>query len=264
MCSSGIGLDPVQGGKVLTFGFEGTWQGTLVLYDRGTQSVWLHLTGECIDGARQGNRLSLIPCRHVTWAEWRRDHPDTEVLALNNKVQTFSRISVERGGISLPHGFASTMQDRHSAFPLWRLVLGVDVGGQSIAYDMNGLRRRPGGLLNDSFNGEPILVGADPRTGSPFAYSRVVADRTVTFEPQQAGQFWDPDTGSIFSHDGICISGELAGRRLTPLQSLLCEWYGWYASRPGTAVWDAKGRLRDAPVSVKPGDLQSGQRSRTD
>ncbi len=231
-------------GRVMTFGFEGVWQGTLAVYEQQTKSTWLQLTGECVDGPMDGRQLNLLPCRHVTWAEWRRDHPDSQVLTLGPGVNTFSRVAVERGGIALPDGFMSTMQERHSAFSQWTLTLGVDVAGESIAYSIADLRTLPGGLLNDTVNGESIVVGAAPETGSPFAFSRIAEGRLLEFGPQSPGRFRDVGTGSVFTHAGYCVSGPLAGTQLRQMQNMQCEWYGWYASRPDTAIWDKTGRIR--------------------
>ena len=214
------------------------------MYDQQTKSVWLQLTGECVDGAMDGRQLNLMPCRHVTWAEWKRDHPDSEVLSPGPGVKAFSRVTVERGGTALPDGFLSTMQERHSAFPHWALTLGVDVAGESTAYNIADLRTLAGGLLNDAVCGEAIVVGAAPETGSPFAFSRIVEGRLLTFGQQSEGRIRDIGTGSVFTHEGYCVSGPLAGTQLRQLQSMQCEWYGWYASRPNTAIWDKTGRIR--------------------
>ena len=82
ICSSGISFDPVVENVRLTFGFEGVWQGTAVLYDHRTNSLWMHLSGTCFSGPKRGAVLKRSESgRHTTWADWQRSHPQTDVLA---------------------------------------------------------------------------------------------------------------------------------------------------------------------------------------
>lgn len=54
--------------------------GNLVLYDADTESYWSQLLAEALCGPRAGWTLSIRPSRVATWADWRADNPDTEVL----------------------------------------------------------------------------------------------------------------------------------------------------------------------------------------
>ena len=55
-----------------------------LMYDHGTKSLWSTLTGEPVVGPLVGRGLKLAPLHVVTttWGEWRRRHPDTQVLSL--------------------------------------------------------------------------------------------------------------------------------------------------------------------------------------
>jgi hypothetical protein len=56
-----------------------------LLYDRRasgeSSSLWHQLTGEAVAGPAAGQRLTPLPAALETWAEWRRDHPDTTIMA---------------------------------------------------------------------------------------------------------------------------------------------------------------------------------------
>ena len=58
---------------------------TSLLYDRhrgqGPASLWHQLSGEAVAGPAAGRRLSPLPASLATWGTWRRDHPDTTVMA---------------------------------------------------------------------------------------------------------------------------------------------------------------------------------------
>ncbi len=56
-----------------------------LLYDRrgadATSSLWNQLTGEAVTGPAAGRKLTPLPIELSTWAEWRRNHPGTTVMA---------------------------------------------------------------------------------------------------------------------------------------------------------------------------------------
>ena len=53
-----------------------------LMYDRPTNSLWNQLTGEPVSGrlVESGIRLLRLPIVVTTWAEWKREHPDSLVL----------------------------------------------------------------------------------------------------------------------------------------------------------------------------------------
>jgi hypothetical protein len=79
-----VAYDPVFDGQRLTLGLSGYFQdGKPVLYDRGTESLWL---GEpegllAITGKHKGHRLprvlALVP---ATWSDWRSRHPASRLV----------------------------------------------------------------------------------------------------------------------------------------------------------------------------------------
>jgi len=56
-----------------------------LLYDRrdagDVSSLWHQLSGEAVTGPAAGRKLTALPTELSTWAEWRRDHPETTVMA---------------------------------------------------------------------------------------------------------------------------------------------------------------------------------------
>ncbi|MBI3492879.1 MAG: DUF3179 domain-containing protein [Acidobacteria bacterium] len=74
MCGTGVGFDPVIGGRRLTFDFYGIYNGEFVFYDRQTESVWSLTGGFALDGPLRGQRLTMVPVLHTTWGTWRQLH----------------------------------------------------------------------------------------------------------------------------------------------------------------------------------------------
>jgi hypothetical protein len=77
LCNSAIAYDRRLGDRVLEFGTSGRlYHSALVMYDRQTQSLWSHFSGQAIAGVLTGAQLRLFPVSTVSWAEWRRANPD--------------------------------------------------------------------------------------------------------------------------------------------------------------------------------------------
>jgi hypothetical protein len=66
---------------VLTFGVSGNlWRDALVMFDRETESLWSHVTGECIDGEMLGKHITPLDAVLVPYSEWAETHPRSNVL----------------------------------------------------------------------------------------------------------------------------------------------------------------------------------------
>jgi hypothetical protein len=235
----------VLDGRRLHFGFEGIWQGTAVLYDRETASLWMHLTGECFAGPLAGARLAQAPTgRHTTWADWRASHPATDVMKPEPRLEGarddrgyFPREAARSGDPRLPSVFGPTIQTRDPRLELHDLVYGVVVDGKARAYPFERLARG-GGVVEERLGAVPATVWFDARARSAAAFDARLGGRVLTFERLPDGGLVDRETGSAWGLDGRAVRGPLEGRSLAPLRGLMTEWYGWYASYPTTTLWD--------------------------
>lgn len=78
--------DRVVDGREITLAVSG-WlhNSNTLLYDRQregeTSSLWHQLTGEAVTGPAAGQRLTALPTELSTWADWRRNHPETSIMA---------------------------------------------------------------------------------------------------------------------------------------------------------------------------------------
>lgn len=226
-------------GTRLTFGFEGIWQGTAVLYDRGTQSLWMHFTGACFHGPLAGRRLApLATGRHTTWGAWRAAHPATDVMAPEARFerQYFARAQCRSGDAFLPPTFPGTIQWRDPRLPLSELLLGVRVGEVARAYPLARLAAGPG-VVEEEVGGLPVTVWMGAGERSAAAFERRLDGRTLSFERVGEARFRARDDGSLFDLEGRCVEGPRTGRALARVEQLLAEWYGWFAHHGATSVW---------------------------
>jgi hypothetical protein len=239
ICSSGIGFDPMLDGERLFFGFEGIWQGTAVLYDRRTSSLWMHFTGAAFHGPMAGKRLRpLATGRHTTWAAWKEAQPGTDVMAPDPRFSAhyFKRVQCRSGDAYLPRGFDPTIQSRDARLPLNELLLGVRVGEAVRAYPLARLARTKG-VVEERVGALPVTVWYEPDERSAAAFAAQLDGATLRFTRVAPGRFRDTASGSTFDLEGVGLDGPLHGRRLTRVESLLCEWYGWFAHHSATTIW---------------------------
>ena len=54
--------------------------------DRETSTSWSHVTGRALGGPGRGAQLQALPSVQTTWAEWRKAHPETDVLKKSEEV----------------------------------------------------------------------------------------------------------------------------------------------------------------------------------
>ncbi|KAB1193156.1 DUF3179 domain-containing protein [Haloferax sp. MBLA0076] len=70
----------VFGASVVTGEVEFRNAANLVLLDEATGSYWSQILARGICGPMSGERMRIMPSSVATWAEWRADYPDTDVL----------------------------------------------------------------------------------------------------------------------------------------------------------------------------------------
>jgi hypothetical protein len=82
LCGTGLVFDRRVGGEVRAFGVSGLlYRSGLLMYDRGSQSLWSQISAEAVTGPLLGQRLRILRARMDQWGRWRRDHPESTVLS---------------------------------------------------------------------------------------------------------------------------------------------------------------------------------------
>lgn len=86
LCDSAVVFDRAVNGEVLDFGVSGLlYNSNLLMYDRRPQgegeSLWSQLLFKAVTGPAAGQELDVIPFTLVSWEEWQKQHPDTDVIA---------------------------------------------------------------------------------------------------------------------------------------------------------------------------------------
>jgi hypothetical protein len=209
-CHSGIVYERVVEGRTLTLAASGQlWMDSMVLYDRETRTFWSQLGGEAKDGPLKGTQLHKVPSIVTDWESWRRLYPKSTVLLL-----PFAHREFRRDFYRHPENY----------------VLGIADGGHAKAWGLDVLRQSA--VLNEEWNGRPVLVVFDPASATAALYERLLAEEVLTFRlagdkvvDEQSGSSWNCVTGEA-------ESGPLRSRCLRRLPAVLATRTAWNAFHP--------------------------------
>ncbi len=247
LCNSAIAYDRRLGDRILDFGTSGQlYNSALVMYDRQTESLWSHFTGEAVVGHLTGSQLDTFPVATVSWASFRDAHPKALVLSRetghDRSYGTNPYPGYDDVGTA-PFLFDGEVDGRLAAK---ERIIGIDLPDGAVAVTEDHLRdegvveiddivawHRPG--VASALDAADIAEGRDVGASNVFA-STVNGDR-LTFRATAAG-FEDVETGSLWNILGTAVSGPLEGTQLTVIEHVDTFWFAWAAFQPDTDIVD--------------------------
>jgi hypothetical protein len=249
LCNSAVAYDRRLGDRVLDFGTSGMlYNSALVMYDRQTESLWSHFTGEAVIGHLTGAQLDVFPMSTVSWADWRDAHPDGLVLSRDtgfdrdygrNPYPGYDDVD------SSPFLFQGEVDGRLAAM---ERVVGIERDGDAVAVRLDKLADQ--GVLEVEVGGATVVVWAEPGTASALDAGTVATGRDVgatgVFVPRDRGRdlpfdrtedgFVDDQTHSHWNILGQATSGPLRGTTLDPVAHLDTFWFAWASFQPDTDI----------------------------
>ncbi len=252
LCNSAIAYDRRFGDRVLDFGTSGSlYQSAMVMYDRETESLWAHFTGQGIIGHYAGAELTLVPVQTLSFGQFAELHPDGQVLSLDTGFERSYGVNPYAGyddENSAPiGGFISQPIDERLQSKI-RVVGVVDPAGP-IAVPLTAVSEsgvfsyadegrnlvvfHQGGLVSALDQGE---IAAGQEIGQTGAFVPTAEDGTaLTFQATTDG-FVDDQTGTTWSINGLAVEGALAGESLERLPHVDTFWFAWATYRPTTLL----------------------------
>jgi hypothetical protein len=239
LCGSSVVVERYVDCEPTTFGVSGRlWRDALVMYDTATESLWSQIFSTAIRGPETGERLDVVPSSLSSWGEWRRTHPQTEVL--------------------LPPPHSTLIDDRDRLFPYFEskyhyegesqligvdtddelglrtLVIGVSDGRETRAYPFDIVADRD--VISDTVGELPVVVSITP-DGTLVAYDRRLGGRE--YAVTAAGERHLKLGGSRFERlTGEAVDGPHDGIRLSQANDYPpMFWRGWSNFNPDTTVY---------------------------
>lgn len=256
LCNSAVSYDRRFGDTVLDFGTSGElYQSALVMYDRQTDSLWAHFTGQALVGHLAGARLTLVPTQTVSYGAWTEANPDGMVLT-----RDLSAPEQYQGlyGTNPYGGYDTEGLDPSSQFFVGDIdrtllakarIVGIvdDNGPVAVRYD--DLLERP--VIPVTEGGRDLVVFYQQGLASPLDRFDVTEGRDVgqsgvfvptlgdgtalTFSRNGDG-FVDDQTGSTWNIFGASTGGPLEGERLDSVPHIDAFWFAWATYQPGTVI----------------------------
>ena len=162
----------------------GLFNNNMVMYDRTSSSFWSQMGLAVIRGERAGQRLRLLPVFQGTWRAWKELFPHTTVLSTEtgysrNYGRDIYLSSGYTGSREIWFPQAQPIDDR---FHPKRMTLGLIGESGTRAYLFDRLAALgEHAVLNDRFESLPVVIVYDGPGSVAAPYSRVVADRALTF-----------------------------------------------------------------------------------
>ncbi|MBI4884638.1 MAG: DUF3179 domain-containing protein [Actinobacteria bacterium] len=249
LCNSAVAYDRRVEGRVMRFGTSGLlWNSALVMYDRQTETLWSHFTGEAIVGLLVGTELETFPVATLPWGVWRDAHPDGLVLSRDtgydrdygsNPYPGYDDVTKQ------PFLFEGEVDGRFTAMTR---VVGIEHDGEAVAIPLVQLSEQlvvpvrvagqdltvwwaPGTV--SALDAAVIVYGDD--IGSTGVFIPVIDETELTFQAFADG-FIDDQTGSTWNLLGRAVAGPLVGRQLEAVVHVDTFWFAWSAFRPNTAL----------------------------
>lgn len=150
LCLTGFVFDPVVKGERVEFGTSGKlWKSNLVMYDRKTDSLWPQILGEAVVGEMTGTKLPFLPSDQVRFGDWKKAHPDGQVLSRDTGAKRFYGTS-PYGDYFVPTDFAVGLAGfKDKRLPAEALVFGIVISGKAKAYSAQAVKAK--GLVEDEF-----------------------------------------------------------------------------------------------------------------
>jgi Protein of unknown function (DUF3179) len=249
LCNSSLVFDRRVRGRTLTFGTTGNLRNSdLVMWDRQTESWWQQLSAEAVVGELTETRLRVLPSQTLSWADFRRLHPQGDVLSRDTGVERDYGSNPYAGydqRDSDPFLFEGETDDR---LPPKERVLAVFAKRETVVVPFSRLSGQPtvefeaGGVPVVALYKRGVVSALDAPSiedsrdvGTAVAFDRRVDGRTLSFVPRGDG-FVDRETGSRWDIAGRAVEGELAGARLAPVRQDQQFWFALAAFVPDARI----------------------------
>jgi hypothetical protein len=225
-CRSGAAFDPRVAGRDLTFHLYGGYQGTVVMQDDQTGTLWSHVTGESLAGPLVSHSMEQLPVELVPLEQWIARHPRSLAPLAARRPHRAHRPQ------DSPDWVGRTIHAPDDRLAPRTRVLGVSEGTAARAYVLDTASPPP--LLGQDHLGDvPIALLGSPGSW-PLAFDRRLDGVVLEFALDGARAV--DMGGSTWSASGTATGGPSTGRRLSFVPSLVTNWHAWSGYHPGCDI----------------------------
>lgn len=208
-------------GKLLHFHLFGINNQNFIMRDDETGSWWQQASGEAIFGPMKGRHLAPVKMDELSFALWKREHPNGRVLRPDPSVTKYESKDWESHIDKLPlaiHARSKRLPDRE-------IVIGISVDGHAKAYPMRAVLAQSPIIDTIGRTNVVLLAADDGRSIRAFDRGNVELFRNGDKLFDTKGTEWD-------------FTGKSAnGAELRTIPLLKDYWFDWENYHPDTVVY---------------------------
>ncbi|MEX2653537.1 MAG: DUF3179 domain-containing protein [Acidimicrobiia bacterium] len=252
LCNSAVTFERRINGVDVTFGTSGQlYASALVMYDRETESLWTHFDGRAIAGVLAGHRLEPVPSPLLAWSEFKKAHPEGQVLSRETGFDRQYGRNPYYGydnPDTRPRFLRGEVDDRAR---VKQRVVGISVDGAAVAFPLEEVSGGEAKVTSATVGEMPVAVFWVAGQNSALEDADTSKGRDVgsvgVFRPEADGRalsfraegptFVDAETSSTWNITGRAISGSLEGARLVAVPHLDTFWFAWSTYQPETTLF---------------------------
>ncbi|MFT5445066.1 MAG: hypothetical protein ACI9DC_000226 [Gammaproteobacteria bacterium] len=233
LCGAMIVYESTLDGVKHELGTSGfLYRSNKLMYDKGTQSLWSTLGGEPVIGplAGKGIRLKRGSVVTTTWGEWRKRHPQTQVLSLNTGHQRDYSEGKAYQDYFATDELMFQVPQRDGRLANKAEIVGLvfaQAADKPLAIAADYLKSRP--VHHNSVNDLKFVVLTDPSGAN-----RVYQSDAVTFTAFDGQHIATDSEGNQWTLTEDMLAGD--GKQLARLPAHRAFWFGWYAAYPHTRL----------------------------
>lgn len=252
LCNASIVFDRTVDGEVLDFGTTGRLRNSdLIMYDRQSETWWQQFTGRGIIGKYNETKLTQLASQIVSFDTFRNTYPSGKILNRetgharpygNNPYSGYDDIN------NSPFLYNGPKDKRLP--PMERVLSLASPDKASLLVPTSKLEDQP--VLNISYNEKPVVViatstatsaldkssiGDSRKVPAAAAFSAELEGKVLAFEIKD-GALVDKTSGSVWNAFGQAISGPLADKALTQIDSGVHFAFAWLAFEPESIVYE--------------------------
>ena len=228
LCRTGIAFKPIVNDQEIEFGTSGKlYNSELIMYDRLTDSYWPQSLGMAVVGPSTGKILEKVPLDTVRWKDWKKVHPDTEVLSRTTGfIRDYNRNPY--GGIQKSDRVSFPLSNEDSRLKPKVIIYGAEFDGIAKAYSENDVQQEK--LINDAVGGIPIVVVWYNDLNTVKIFERSFENQTLQFS-LEGNEIKDQDGNTWTVQDML--------DKLKIVDTFGHFWFAWAAFFPETELYNA-------------------------
>jgi len=234
LCGTVILYKSEVNGIVHQMGTSGfLYRSNKLMYDQATQSLWSTLEGKPVVGplVGKGIQMDYLSVVTTTWGEWKKRHPDTQVLSLNTGYKRDYGEGVAYQAYFADDNLMFNVPSVDRKLKNKQSILAIrlpEYPEESLAISVKYLKQNP---IYQSTIGDTQFVVLTDQTGA----NRVYDATNLKFKKYDQNITTIDATGTTWTvyEDRIeNASGEIRSR----IHTFNAFWFGWQAAYPDTTL----------------------------